>query len=237
MTCRAVIVLAAFLLLGCKKETKQAPSKDQHEPECVTALDCGPAEACNQVECFAGECRRNFLPKGDSCDNGDVCDGVSLCDGAGRCVPGAAPVIDDGNACTTDTCDPRTGVSHQPVLVDDSDACTVDACDPRTGEVTHGPVDIDDGDDCTFDSCDPAKGPLHEKKDATYTCAGCPEGFHAASKRKNAQCEGLQTFCVPDCGASFYTCDSCPKGYRAGATTTNPQCGSREATQTFCLRQ
>ena len=46
--------------------------------------------------------------------------------------------LDDGTACTSDSCDPATGlVSHAPVAVDDGDACTTDACDPATGAISH----------------------------------------------------------------------------------------------------
>lgn len=234
---RTVLLLGVVLLVGCKNDKDRPTHKESAEPQCTTALDCAPAGPCSTTECFAGQCRVNFAPKGESCDNETVCDGVATCDGSGHCIPGTPPVLDDQNACTVDTCDPKQGVSHQLTTVDDGDTCTVDACDPRTGEVTHGPVDVDDGDDCTQDSCDRSRGVIHERKDSSYTCAGCPEGLHAASKRPNAQCEGLQTFCVPSCGSSFYSCDGCPKGYRAGATTTNPQCGSRTATQTFCVRE
>lgn len=56
------------------------------------------------------------LPFGDTaCANASACDGVETCDGAGACRPGAPPPIDDGNACTLDTCNPATGPVHTPV--------------------------------------------------------------------------------------------------------------------------
>ncbi|WP_437319781.1 DNRLRE domain-containing protein [Sorangium sp. So ce385] len=45
--------------------------------------------------------------------------------------------IDDGDACTTDTCDPVLGIVHTPISTDDSDPSTIDTCDPATGAVTH----------------------------------------------------------------------------------------------------
>jgi uncharacterized Zn-binding protein involved in type VI secretion len=68
--------------------------------------------------------------------------------------------IDDNDLCTTDTCDPVTGVHHEPVTVDDNDACTTDACDPVTG-ISHTPVVIDDNNACTTDACDPVTGISH----------------------------------------------------------------------------
>ncbi len=181
------------------------------------------------------------MPAGTSCENDTVCDGIATCDGQGRCVSSAPPSVDDGNACTVDSCDTVRGPLHQAIDIDDGDSCTLDACDPRTGKVSHEPIDIDDGDDCTFDSCDPKAGVQHQRIQGTYTCdRGCGEGFHAASRAKNSQCgdaQALQTFCTPNCGPSFYSCDaSCPKGYRAGPTRISPQCGSRTAQQVFCLK-
>ncbi|WP_437613827.1 DNRLRE domain-containing protein [Sorangium sp. So ce834] len=45
--------------------------------------------------------------------------------------------LDDGDACTTDTCDPVLGILHTPISTDDSDPSTIDMCDPATGAVTH----------------------------------------------------------------------------------------------------
>jgi glucose/arabinose dehydrogenase len=68
-----------------------------------------------------------FLSACSSSTVGVLCSGVS---------------VDDGDACTADSCDPATGmVSHVPKSVDDGIACTADACDPATGLVTHAPSD------------------------------------------------------------------------------------------------
>ncbi|MCZ6652838.1 MAG: hypothetical protein O7D91_07410, partial [Planctomycetota bacterium] len=94
--------------------------------------------------------------------------------------------IDDGDACTDDSCDPDTGeVTHIPnydtqseccvpatgntTLIDDNDACTDDACDPLTGQVTHTPIDpstCNDGIACTFDFCDSEVGCVSAPVDA-----------------------------------------------------------------------
>ena len=79
--------------------------------------------------------------------------------------------FDDGDACTTDTCDPKGGVSNIPVSIDDNDACTFDACNKQTG-VSHTPLDpsiYDDNNACTVDACDPQMGPVNTALDpATY---------------------------------------------------------------------
>jgi len=68
---------------------------------------------------------------------------------------------DDGNACTTDSCDPIAGCIHVAASCDDSDACTSDSCDPVAGCI-HAAASCDDSDACTSDSCDPVIGCSHE---------------------------------------------------------------------------
>ena len=101
----------------------------------------------------------NGKPVTTSCGNNDACDGVEACL-QGVCAVGVPPVVDDGNACTTDSCDPASGPVHVAVSVDDGNACTTDSCDPASGPV-HIAVSVDDGNACTTDSCDPASGPVH----------------------------------------------------------------------------
>jgi hypothetical protein len=64
---------------------------------------------------------------------------------------------DDGDLCTIgDTCvpDPGGAITCQgtPACMDGDD-CTEDLCDDRTGACAHPPLDCDDGDQCTIDSC------------------------------------------------------------------------------------
>jgi len=77
------------------------------------------------------------LPFGSACDDGSDCDGVETCDGTGTCTAGIAPSIDDGDACTADTCDELQGVRHVLIDIDDGDPGTMDWCDPETGAVKH----------------------------------------------------------------------------------------------------
>jgi hypothetical protein len=228
---------------GCDRKSEPRPSARRVPTEqCTTAADCADDNPCTHDEaCEDGRCVASFVPAGTSCDDDDdVCNGVSTCDGQGRCAPGTPPIIDDGNPCTTDSCDPKKGAIHEPVPIDDGDECTRDACDPISGRITHDPVPIDDGDDCTFDSCDPREGVKHQKPAAFYTCeASCGPGFHASSRAPHAQCgvRGLQTYCSPACGNAFHSCNaSCPPGYHAASRATNAQCGGRDTPQSFCQK-
>jgi hypothetical protein len=239
-----VVLLAADVLGGCDGCRRKSPPKKTAEPatasECTTAEDCDDDNPCTEADCDEGRCVVSYVPAGFVCDAGSVCEGVAECDGRGRCMAGEPPVIDDGNPCTTDACDPVRGVVHNPVDVDDSDECTIDACDPRTGNITHEPVDIDDGDDCTFDLCDPETGISHRRPEPTYTCeASCGPGYHSTSRTESPACPGgLQSHCAPDCGTLLYTCDSaCPPRYKKVGQSPSPLCGPVSPILSSCVKQ
>jgi hypothetical protein len=235
-------VAVGALLGGCDSCDKKKPRRSSEgitldDQECSSDADCAIDNPCLLTRCEAGRCRSSLVEAGERCDNATVCDGIETCDGQGRCLASAPPALDDGNPCTTDSCDPAEGVRHEPVVVDDGDRCTEDSCDPRSGEVIHTPVDVDDGDDCTFDSCDPKSGPKHAKPEAFYTCdAGCGAGFHVSSRSPSAQCgRGLSSFCVPSCGESFYSCAvTCPTGYHSVSRAPSPGC--KTSPSTFCQK-
>jgi len=99
--------------------------------------------------------------EGEPCEDGDACTTGTTCS-AGNCQGGTAEETDDLNECTTDGCDPASGVSHEPRT---GEPCTTtDAMCPLEGECqlvggeptcVAEPVDCDDDDPCTDDSCDP----------------------------------------------------------------------------------
>lgn len=63
-------------------------------------------------------------------------------DQVGPCPSGCQvdpSVCDDGNACTSDSCDANAVCVQEPVNCDDSDSCTVDSCDPVEGCI-HSPA-------------------------------------------------------------------------------------------------
>jgi hypothetical protein len=60
---------------------------------------------------------------------------------------------DDGNPCTTDSCDPVGGCVHAPISCDDGQICTDDSCNPATGQCVHTPTNCDDANPCTNDTC------------------------------------------------------------------------------------
>lgn len=55
----------------------------------------------------------------EECQDGNACNGAETCTVASHlCSPGAPPMCDDGDACTTDGCDPSRGCTAVSVLVD-----------------------------------------------------------------------------------------------------------------------
>jgi hypothetical protein len=83
-----------------------------------SGTSCGDGNLCNGVEVCnsTGQCLAGAIAAaGTSCTDGDACNGDETCNGFGSCVSGPAPVVNDGNACTTDACDATAGVSHDPV--------------------------------------------------------------------------------------------------------------------------
>ncbi|HEX6276042.1 MAG TPA: LamG-like jellyroll fold domain-containing protein, partial [Polyangiaceae bacterium] len=81
---------------------------------CSGAANCDDNNPCTADTCSNGFCSRTRVADSTPCANATVCDGAETCQN-GWCAAGAPPVVDDGNACTTDACDPVQGVTHTPV--------------------------------------------------------------------------------------------------------------------------
>jgi hypothetical protein len=108
---RLALVLAlpiSVILAGC------SDSEVPHTTPtgCQTDSACSDANPCTFDICRAGVCSNDPAPVGVTCGSGagsDKCAGGDACDGAGECKPSGPVVVDDGNACTVDACDPATG--------------------------------------------------------------------------------------------------------------------------------
>ena len=108
---------------------------------------------------------------------------------AGAPVPAGDYLCDDGDACTTDTCDPVEGCLHLPVACDDSEACTVDLCDPDVG--------------CYAALAEPWVDP---HGGATYTEHGAPCGTGACAGGAIV-CDGAEPVCSTVANAAAESCD------------------------------
>ena len=141
-------------------------------------------------------------------------------------------VIDDGNDCTLDTCDPASGPKHQQPSAFHS--CSA-SCGDGFHAASRSPSPACGSRDALRTFCVPNCG------DSFHSCeASCPVGYHAASRGINPQCSAgatLQPFCRKNGGGSFHTCDDrCPSGYEKRGETRGGQCGTSPSLMSFCAK-
>ena len=125
---------------GCTKDAcADATGQCEHTStkgcgSCKTDSDCGDANACSDDKCDAKSGKCATTPNTKPCDSDDPCTWGDTCDGKGNCVTAKNPTCDDGNDCTLDKCDAKTGACAYDSLADgtacsDDKACTSgDAC-------------------------------------------------------------------------------------------------------------
>ncbi len=126
-------------LKGCVNEEIPGCSNYCEPVSCRTNLDCN----INMLDdCAYGICGYNditgegecvFTIINGFCDDGNVCNGheycnINLCEGSIGCSQGPDIDCDDGDFCTTDICNPRTGCEHRENACDDRVSCTIDSC-------------------------------------------------------------------------------------------------------------
>jgi len=108
---------------------------------------------CNQDD---GACVAQKKPDDTACDDGVACTLNDACNHDGLCV-GDAKVCNDGNPCTTDSCDKNGGGCvtelSSGAVCDDGNACTLgDACVKGLCKAANLKA-CDDGNGCTDDAC------------------------------------------------------------------------------------
>ncbi len=87
---------------------------------------CNDGNPCTDDSCISGlGCTGTPVTKTTACNDGNGCTTGDTC--ANGVCGGTQAVVDDGNACTNDACDPMSGITHTPV--GDGTACgTSSAC-------------------------------------------------------------------------------------------------------------
>jgi hypothetical protein len=76
---------------------------------------CDDANVCTVDDCDPERgCRSTPVTDGTPCPDATVCNGEERCI-LGACVDGFPVDCDDGNPCTTDSCDLAAGCRHQPI--------------------------------------------------------------------------------------------------------------------------
>ena len=177
---------------------------------CISGKCIGTAgKPCDDNNpCTADYCHPKFgcqaqLSK-QNCDDGDICTWGDQCAG-GKCKPGKKMTCNDGNPCTIDTCDQKTGCVSQPSNkpCNDGVACThQDLCGKNGCKGV--PLTCDDGDICTTDYCDALKGCL------TMAAVGKCDDGNACTSGDNCQaekCTGKAISCDDKNDCTLDTCD------------------------------
>ena len=157
-------------LAGCVNSFNNAPCDDNNV--------CTDNDSCVQGMCIGGPfvlCDDNNLCTSDGCNPQSgcihqplsmvLCNDNDVCTLNDTCVNGVCEgtgqmACDDGNDCTSDSCNALQGCAHEPLtgpVCDDGSLCTMeDAC--VDGTCTGSPINCADIDPCTLDLCDPNQG-------------------------------------------------------------------------------
>ncbi|MCA9606065.1 MAG: hypothetical protein KC619_10750 [Myxococcales bacterium] len=175
---------------------------------CRMATDrCDVEELCTGM---AADCPMDMLAAdGTRCDDGLFCNGEETCM-AGACTAGTAPICDDRNVCTTDSCSgsacdfaPVAGCCNVDADCSDGDVCTADVCSGPGGTCSASPItncceadaDCDDANSCTADACDLA----------TNRCTRTPVAGCCAT---DADCDDGNACSTDACDAATGTCSN-----------------------------
>ncbi len=97
------------------------------DPDSIVTCDTSSDTQCQRTECVpaTGLCEKINAPDDRLCDDSNACTLTDLCQ-QGLCTGTGAPDCNDGNQCTTDSCDPVVGciAANFDGACDDNDPCT-----------------------------------------------------------------------------------------------------------------
>ena len=188
-----------------------------------TDAGCNDNNPCTDDKCGAKGCEFTARADKSTCADKDECKAASLCD-KGHCVAGKAEDCNDGNPCTTDSCDPKNGClwAANTGACEDGDKCTSgDVC--KNGACQQGQaIDVvkvcDDGNICTKETCSAKDGCLHEP-----FATKCDDGnvCTAGEQCNDKQCTGGELVkCVDGNVCTIDICDpksgACSWGQKKG---------------------
>lgn len=114
------------------------------------AITCNDNNVCTVDSCSTlSGCAYTYI-LGAVCDDGLFCTVSDSCNSVGNCI-GSARDCDEGNECTTNSCNETTNVCtsvNNTAVCSDGDACTInDQC--SGGSCLSTPVNCDDSNSCT----------------------------------------------------------------------------------------
>ncbi len=172
---------------------------------CDTAKGCKAGKAlvlddgiaCTEDTCDEPSDQVKHTPKNAQCDDGKYCNGAEYCDAGGGCKSGLAPLVDDGIACTFDSCDESLDkVVHlgDDQLCSDAFFCNgTEKCDKTLGCVTVAVSGLDDGIGCTVDTCDEDLDKVSHTANHTY----CSDALYCNGKEVCNTSAGCQPGAAP----------------------------------------
>ena len=127
-------------------------------------LACDDGEPCTTDSCSqASGCIQQASAKAP-CNDGDACTSADSCIQGG--CKGGQVNCDDGQPCTADACNAKSGCAHVPntAQCDDGNLCTDgDTC--QAGKCSATLKNCDDNVACTADTCSQGVGCLHKAQD------------------------------------------------------------------------
>lgn len=226
---------------------------------CTDGNECTTADTCQAGLCRGGSplvCADADACTGDMCDpargcvhpvraNGFPCDDKNSCTSTDVCRTGACHgetlACDDGNGCTVDTCDIKTGgCQHLPIAegtacTDQSVCTTNDVC--TVGKCVGQAVSCDDKNACTVDACDATAGcryvPAVDGANCTdqSPCTRNDMCVAGVCKGEGLSCDDANPCTKDMCNPQKQMCDHMPAGQGVScddknACTGGDRCGS-----------
>ncbi len=178
---------------------------------CADADPC-TADSCNEA---TNACDHSAVANGTPCDDGVYCSVGSTCS-AGACGGGVPNTCDDGNDCTTDSCNEAGLTCDHTQLAngtpcDDGLYCNVNSTCSAGACGGGAPNACDDGQQCTFDSCNEASNSCSHDT-VPMNGAPCDDGnFCLVGETCNAgSCSGGSVLSCDD--GNTCTSDWCDEG-------------------------
>ncbi len=211
-------------LTACSAPEPATETCDGVDNDCNGQTDdgtCDDGNPCTKDACGGADGCKYTNDSGQACDaDGSVCTEKDQCKD-GKCVAGAAKTCDDGNPCTTDTCDPKKGCvyapgSGLPCNADDNPCTTNDLC--KDGKCEAGAKkSCDSGDVCILGKCDLNGGKCkYTSKDGEVCNDGNP--CSKDEKCKGDVCKGEVLDCDDKNTCTIDSCDPKSGCLHKGAT-------------------
>jgi hypothetical protein len=194
-----------------------------------TPANCDDSNPCTGDSCSATAGCVHTALTGPVCQDGNACTLSDACQD-GVCAPGTNKVCTDGEPCTTDGCDVKTGLCAFEAIdggqCEDGNLCTVlDTC--KTGKCTAGTTrSCADGKPCTLDVCNPMTGDCaNPPAQGGYACedgSGCTTGDACV----NGECVGKAKSCDDTNPCTVDGCDPATALCNHVAASDGTVCGS-----------